>query len=646
MAESARSFAEPIAALGQLFAVVAAENEATVAAVRAGDLVAARAAGARLAECDRRAGALAGAIADHAATLGLTLERRADSLDDIIALDRRLVAHQQALLRRDQALALLPEVLRLEHTHDAGALLQPLAREVRRVRAAIQAGDVALAEALCAGRHPLTAVLTIARERDALGEDAIAELGQQVAASALGNRIAIAAIVGRLRLRAAAAPTAPRPAAAPTAPRPAAAPTAPRPAAAPTAPRPAAAPTGARASSGIDIATRPEADAAAPAAPPRVSPELLQRLSEHFRPSEPTADRRAPGSGPVRRGAASGASVRDERSTLGRIVTSAREHAQFITNQIAGTRADLSDVIDRTYAAALIARARRNSWPTLARSYALAGDAGELAHKVLATPRRELPEPLVRLLAWSQSILRSAAIDSLGSGTVDVTQLMLYDWLIVLCRRRRIYLAQYMSLETQAPVSDLTTAHEEFRRLAAQLAEPPPASPERGAKLRAVPAPTRDARPQPPPPARDVKPPPPVPAHDARPQGTANAGETPIERVARWLRGRSILFVGGERRPEYVERHTRAFGLREFIWATGKRGPTPAQFEADIARDDVAVVVLAIRWSRHSFGDIVQSCRRHGKPLVRLRAGYNEHELARMIEEQAGDRLALAATTV
>ncbi|MBU6334170.1 MAG: hypothetical protein KGS47_07165 [Chloroflexi bacterium] len=621
MAESARSFAEPIAALRQLFAAAAAESEAAVAAVRAGNLVAARAVGERLAECDRSAGALAGAIAEYAATLGLALDRRADSLDDVVALDQRLAAHQQALLRRDRALALLPEVLRLEHTREAGAFLLPLVREVKRVRTAIQAGDFALAEALCDGRHALAAVLAIARDRDTLGEDVVAELGQQVAASTLGSRIAFAAIAGRLRLRTAAVPVVPAPTAVPVV------------------PAPAAVPARASGPSGIDIATRPAADPAAPVVAPRVSPELLQRLSEHFRPSEPTTGRRASGSagpGQMQRSPAAGEFVRDERSTLGRIVASARAHAQFIANQITGTKADLSDAIDRAYAAALVARARRSSWPALARGYALTGDAGDLAHKALATPRRELPEPLVRLLAWSQSILRSAAIDSLGGGTVDATQLMLYDWLIILCRRRRIYLAQYMSLETQAPVSDLTAAYEEYGRLAALLAEAQPARSERGARLRAVPAPTRDARPQPPP----------EPTRDARPQPASRASETLIERVARWLRGRSILFVGGERRPEYVERHTRTFGLREFIWATGDRGPTPAQFEADIARDDVAVVVLAIRWSRHSFGDIRQACQRHGKPLVRLRAGYNEHELARNIEEQAGARLALNATTV
>jgi hypothetical protein len=131
----------------------------------------------------------------------------------------------------------------------------------------------------------------------------------------------------------------------------------------------------------------------------------------------------------------------------------------------------------------------------------------------------------------------------------------------------------------------------------------------------------------------------------AAPQASSPTAETQLQRVARWLRGRSILFIGGERRPEHIERHTRTFGLREFIWATGDRGPTPSQFEADIKRDDVAVVVLAIRWSRHSFGDIQQTCDRYNKPLVRLRAGYNERELARMIDEQAGNRLALDITT-
>ena len=62
-------------------------------------------------------------------------------------------------------------------------------------------------------------------------------------------------------------------------------------------------------------------------------------------------------------------------------------------------------------------------------------------------------------------------------------------------------------------------------------------------------------------------------------------------------------------------------------------------FEAYIARADVAVVLLAIRWSSHSFGDIKAFCDRHGKPLVRLPAGYHPNQVALQVVSQCSGRL-------
>ena len=54
----------------------------------------------------------------------------------------------------------------------------------------------------------------------------------------------------------------------------------------------------------------------------------------------------------------------------------------------------------------------------------------------------------------------------------------------------------------------------------------------------------------------------------------------------------------------------------------------------------VAVVVLAIRWSSHSYGEVKQFCEQYGKPLVRLPAGYNPNQVAAHIVAQCSDRLA------
>jgi hypothetical protein len=63
------------------------------------------------------------------------------------------------------------------------------------------------------------------------------------------------------------------------------------------------------------------------------------------------------------------------------------------------------------------------------------------------------------------------------------------------------------------------------------------------------------------------------------------------------------------------------------------------EFEPAIRRDDVAAVLLAIRWSSHSYAEIRAFCDRYGKPLVRLPAGYSPNQVATQILQQAGKRL-------
>ena len=82
-----------------------------------------------------------------------------------------------------------------------------------------------------------------------------------------------------------------------------------------------------------------------------------------------------------------------------------------------------------------------------------------------------------------------------------------------------------------------------------------------------------------------------------------------------------------------------AFGLRELIWIETREHQTHAVFEPYVARDDVAAVVLAIRWSSHGFGEVKEFCDKYGKPLVRLPAGYSPNQVAYHLLRQVGDRL-------
>jgi hypothetical protein len=115
-----------------------------------------------------------------------------------------------------------------------------------------------------------------------------------------------------------------------------------------------------------------------------------------------------------------------------------------------------------------------------------------------------------------------------------------------------------------------------------------------------------------------------------------------VREVARLLGGKSVVLIGGGRRPNALEALKAAFGLKDLFWITTREHQSLEGFEPYVARPDVAVVLLAIRWSSHSFGDVKQFCDRHGKPLVRLPGGYNPNQVARQVLEQCSGRLAPA----
>ena len=112
-----------------------------------------------------------------------------------------------------------------------------------------------------------------------------------------------------------------------------------------------------------------------------------------------------------------------------------------------------------------------------------------------------------------------------------------------------------------------------------------------------------------------------------------------VRRAAKLLSGRSAVLIGGVRRPQAQETLTRGLGLRELVWIATREHQSIRGFEATIARPEVAVVLLAIRWSSHAFGDVKQFCDRHGKPLVRLPGGYNPAQVAAQILAQCSGQL-------
>ncbi len=105
------------------------------------------------------------------------------------------------------------------------------------------------------------------------------------------------------------------------------------------------------------------------------------------------------------------------------------------------------------------------------------------------------------------------------------------------------------------------------------------------------------------------------------------------------LRGHAVVLIGGVRRPEAADQLCAALELSELIWIETREHQTHMVFESYVARAEVAVVLLAIRWSSHGFSDVQTFCTQYNKPLVRLPGGYNPNQVAHQIMSQVSQQL-------
>ena len=112
-----------------------------------------------------------------------------------------------------------------------------------------------------------------------------------------------------------------------------------------------------------------------------------------------------------------------------------------------------------------------------------------------------------------------------------------------------------------------------------------------------------------------------------------------MKEARRLLAGRSAVLIGGTCRHDAQRELEAALGLKELVWVETKEHQSVETFEPAVARPDVALVLLAIRWASHGFGDVKRSCDRHGKPLVRLPGGYSPNQVAAQIVAQCSGQL-------
>lgn len=112
-----------------------------------------------------------------------------------------------------------------------------------------------------------------------------------------------------------------------------------------------------------------------------------------------------------------------------------------------------------------------------------------------------------------------------------------------------------------------------------------------------------------------------------------------VAEVARLLGGRTVALFGGVPKPHIVDRIREAFGLSDVVWVETREHQSTEPFRTIVARPDVALVVLFIRWCSHSFDDLKTFCEAEGKPYVRLKAGNHPNRIAHAVLAQVGDEL-------
>ncbi|HED52860.1 MAG TPA: hypothetical protein ENJ00_01490 [Phycisphaerales bacterium] len=138
-----------------------------------------------------------------------------------------------------------------------------------------------------------------------------------------------------------------------------------------------------------------------------------------------------------------------------------------------------------------------------------------------------------------------------------------------------------------------------------------------------------------------------------RPEPTSSASIEIATRTRTWssqvlhvremLRGRNLVVVGGEPRPDAISRFIEAFALDGVDWVPLSEHGSSAPMLAPIQNEQTALVLVIVKLTGHLHADMAREYARSADtPCVMLTAGYNPEQIAQAVLEQASDRLTAA----
>lgn len=109
-----------------------------------------------------------------------------------------------------------------------------------------------------------------------------------------------------------------------------------------------------------------------------------------------------------------------------------------------------------------------------------------------------------------------------------------------------------------------------------------------------------------------------------------------LQELLPYTRGKKCFFIGGDCREEKRRELEKILELDELIWPGARRTNSVYDFEADISRSDI--VVLLIRFMRTGFKQAIELCDKYGARMVRMPRGLGVTRVIKDLHDQIGPR--------